>query len=125
MRKGYAGLVLIVALCAACSDDDDEKTSVRTIQAQCADVMQPICEMLIACGNSGTVADCVSSGVPVCCGSYCDSAAISSEAAIRQCQEAARTISCAQLNVSFPPECKGVVLRPASLDPPVNSPGLP
>jgi hypothetical protein len=102
----------------------------NTVGEQCTEIFVAYCSRMVdECGanvdvqadggtddgagvEGGLIGECVATVLPVCCGAYCAAAAISSEGSIQACIADLGAFPCADLSVTVPASCVGVVRHP-------------
>jgi hypothetical protein len=84
----------------------------ETVQGQCRQIAQALCQRAAACGDATPAATCLDHALTVCCGDMgnCTDNVLSGESFIQVCTDAVATAPCGTLTSGIAPaECTGII----------------
>jgi hypothetical protein len=84
----------------------------ETVQGQCGEIAQALCQRAAACGDTMPEATCIGQALTACCGAMgnCADNVLSQEAVVRTCTDAVATAPCGPLVAGIAPaECTGII----------------
>jgi hypothetical protein len=84
----------------------------ETVQGQCNDIAQALCQRSAACGDTMPHDTCMGQALTACCGAMgnCTDNVLSQEAVVRTCTDAVATAPCGPLVAGIAPaECTGII----------------
>jgi hypothetical protein len=84
----------------------------QTVQGQCNEIAQSLCQRAAACGDTMPEATCMGQALTVCCGAMgnCADNVLSQESVVRTCTDAVAIAPCGPLVAGMAPaECTGII----------------